>query len=107
MRSGQYNELITIEAPPATRDAAGQATGSWVVVGQEWAAMRQLNGMETIKAGAVTEVARASFRIRWRTSYTTAMRVVHGGLRWNIKAVTPDRVRREHVDLICEALRGS
>jgi SPP1 family predicted phage head-tail adaptor len=66
--------------------------------------MRQLDGLSTIKAGAVSEKAKASFRIRWRAegTYTTADRLVHNGVTYEIKSLAPDRIGRAHIDLVCQ-----
>lgn len=45
-------------------------------------------------------------RIRRRTDITPAMRVSHGGVIYQIKAVLPDTQRLEFTDLVCEAVNG-
>lgn len=106
MNAGQLTELITIRHRSGGQDAAGQPSEAWADLATEWASMRGLSGLETIKAGAEASGAKASFRIRWRTGYTTAMRVLHAGVEYEIKAVSPDWQHRQHVDLVCEQARG-
>ncbi len=102
--AGDLTELITIRQQAPGQDDNGQPNGAWSDAGTEWASMRQMNGLETIRADAQTAVVRASFRIRWREGYTTAMRVLHNGVEYNIRALQPDRIGRQYVDLVCEGI---
>jgi SPP1 family predicted phage head-tail adaptor len=104
MNIGSLNRQVTIQSPPTAEDALGQPTGSWTTVATVWANVRALNGLETIKGGAETSVAKASIRIRYRTDVTSAMRVVHGSTTYEIKAVLPDVAGKRHVDLACSVL---
>ena len=60
--------------------------------------------IEAIKAGAVTSKVQTSIRLRYRTGITSGMRVVCGGVVYNILAVLPDLAGKGHVDLVCEVL---
>lgn len=108
MDGGDLTELLSIRRLAAGRDAAGQPSGAWSEIGTEWASMRQLDGLSTIKADAPTEKARASFRIRWRAAgtYLTTDRVLHNGVTYGIKALLPDRMGRQFVDLVVEEVRA-
>jgi SPP1 family predicted phage head-tail adaptor len=106
MDPGTLTELIEIHQRAVGQDGAGQPNAAWSKLADEWASMRQLNGLETIRAGAESALASASFRIRRRGTYTTAMRVVHAGVTYDIKAISPDRIAREFEDLVCQALPG-
>lgn len=95
---------VRIERRPAARDAAGQPieVTDWPEVATVWADIRLLGGLETIKAGAVTEKVRASIRIRTRAGLNSGMRVVHGAKVYQIETVLPDLADRRHIDLVCE-----
>lgn len=86
----------------AGTDEIGQPVTTWQDVGEVWANVRYLNGIESLKAGAQTATAKASIRIRYRADITPAMRVLHGATVFQITAVLPDEQRREFTDLVCE-----
>lgn len=104
MRSRALRNLVNIQAPGTGQDADGELSDQWVDVANDYADIRHLSGLETLKGGAETSVVRASIRIRYREGITTGMRVLRGATIYNIKAVLPDLARKEHVDLICEVV---
>lgn len=104
MDIGKLNCLVAIQSPSDAQDAAGQPTDAWSTLASVWANIRHLSGVESIKAGADASVVKASIRIRRRTDVTAAMRVVHGSVVYQVKAVLPDEESREHVDLLCEVV---
>ena len=105
MRAGQLNRRVTIERKTGGVDAIGQPLPEgWETFAQVWANVRHLSGSESIKAGAVTSEVKASIRIRYRSDINAGMRVVLGAKTYEIRAVMPDDVRREYVDLVCEVV---
>ena len=105
MRAGQLNRRVTIERKTGGVDAIGQPLPEgWETFAQVWANVRFLSGSEAIKADAQTSVVKASIRIRYRTGIDAGMRVIHGAAIYEIKAVLPDEVRREYLDLVCEVV---
>jgi SPP1 family predicted phage head-tail adaptor len=104
LKAGTLNRKVTIQEPAAVQDAAGQPIPTWTTLATVWANIRSLNGLETIKGGAESSVAKASIRIRYRTDVTAAMRVVHGSTTYEIKAVLPDVAGKQHLDLACEVI---
>ena len=99
------NTRVIIERPSVARDAAGQPIEEWTLVGEVWANVRYLNGIETIKAGAETSLAKASIRVRYRTDLNASMRVRHGATTFQVIAVLPDEGARWHTDLACEVVK--
>ena len=102
MQSGRLKHFVTIQRRSETRDAIGQPVVSWVQVAQVFADIRHQSGLEQIQADAPTSTVRASVRIRYRAGIDAGMRVLHRGVAYNITAVLPDEVGRQHVDLACE-----
>lgn len=103
--SDKLRHRISIQAPGAARDAAGQPIEApWTEIAAPWADVRVLGGLETIKAGAVTALTKASVRIRYRTGIDTSMRVVHGAVVYQVHAILPDMARKQYIDLVCEAI---
>lgn len=109
MDARNLNRLVLIQKLVAGQDEAGQPVQTWENLiatgdGKIRANLRHLSGVETIKADAVASAVKASIRIRYRTDVTAAMRVVHGGTTYEIKAVMPDEAGREYTDLACEVV---
>lgn len=102
----KFNRRIEIQHLAAGEDAIGQPLpASWVLYKKIWANIRFLSGDESIKADSVKNESKVSFRIRYRTDVKVEMRIVYNGTTYKIKAVLPDEVKREHVDLSCEAIK--
>lgn len=99
------NHRITIERPSTVKDAIGQPVEGWELVGEVWANVRYLNGVETIKAGAEMSIAKASIRVRYRTDLDASMRVRFGATTFKVNAVLPDEAGRWHTDLVCEVVK--
>lgn len=109
MDARHLNRLVLIQQLVAGQDEAGQPVQTWANLiatgdGKIRANIRHLSGVETIKADAPTSAVKASIRIRYRTDVTAAMRVVHGGTTYEIKAVMPDAAGRQFCDLACEVI---
>ena len=104
MDPGTLTWRCTLQQPATGQDATGQPLTGWVDVAQFWADIRATDGLEAIKAGAVTSKVQTSIRLRYRTGITSGMRVVCGGVVYNILAVLPDLAGKVHVDLVCEVL---
>lgn len=105
MDARRRNRLVTLQKPVDGQDSIGQPLTGWADVAQVFANILYLSGVESIKAGADTSVARASIRIGYRTDVTAAMRVSIGETVFQVKAVLPDETGKRHVDLACEALK--
>lgn len=106
MRAGALTVLVTIKQLNSGVDALGQPVQTWTDVASVWANVLHLTGMESIKAGADTSAVKASIRIRHRTDVTAAMRIYLGSAAYEIKAVLPDEVARDRIDLACELING-
>lgn len=108
MRSGTLKELITIQRPSGTRDAAGQVDpDAWTdVYTQVRAHILHQTGAEANRADAPVSVVKASIRIRYSADRAATlhagMRVVHGAVVYDIKAVLPDLQQRQHIDLVSD-----
>lgn len=102
MQAGKLNQQISIQRKGGAEDALGQVIPGWETFAVVWASIRHPSGLATIRADAQASVVKASIRIRYRTDLQAGMRVVHSAHVYTVKAVVPDLVRREHVDLVCE-----
>lgn len=104
MDIGSLNRRVTIQRPATGEYPDGQPMTGWTDVATVWANVRYLNGVETVKAGAVASVAKASIRIRRRTDLAANMQAVLGSTVFTIKAVLPDEESKERLDLACEVV---
>ena len=107
MDAGMLNERITIESRAAGVDAAGQPNGAWSSFAIVWANVKGQTGMAVIRQSEPLDgVARAldsySFRVRYRTDITTAMRINYRSRYFDIKHVKLDYDRKDYTDLVCE-----
>ncbi|MFT3815442.1 MAG: phage head closure protein [Acidovorax sp.] len=103
MQAGKLNKRVTIQQKGAATNSWGEPLpDAWEEVAKVWARILHQSGMASIKADAQTSVVKASVRVRYRTDLLAGMRVLHGTTVYLVRAVLPDEVRREHVDLVCE-----
>jgi SPP1 family predicted phage head-tail adaptor len=98
------NRWVQFKRLTTGQDEIGQPTEVYANLVKVLANVRYLNGIETIKAGAETAVAKASIRIAYRTNLTTADRVYLGTTEFRITAVLPDEAQKKHTDVTCEAI---
>lgn len=106
MRGGSLKSLVTIQQQTEGQDEIGQPMRVWADLAKVWANIRHLSGSEAIKAGMDASTVRASIRIRRRDDVTSAMRVQHKNVVYEISAVMPDEQSRAYVDLVCEIVNG-
>lgn len=104
MPAGKLDKRVTIQAPAAGRDSAGQPLTTWTDLATVWADISYQAGYEQIKADSVINKLRVAIRIRKRADVTANMRIAHGGHLFNIQAIVPDVDGNPYLDLICEVL---
>jgi SPP1 family predicted phage head-tail adaptor len=104
MNVSRFQYKVALQTRDAGEDDHGQPLQTWTTFAEPMADIRYLSGVESVRAGAVTSVAKASIRIWYRTDVTVGMRVIHGTTVYNVTAVQPDMARRLHVDLVCEVV---
>jgi SPP1 family predicted phage head-tail adaptor len=102
MRAGLLNTRIIVQQQSTTPDALGQPTNTWTTFATLWADVKHTSGIEAVKAGAEASIVRASIRIRYNASITSAMRVTQGTTTYSIVAVLPDVAGKQYTDLVCE-----
>lgn len=106
MRIGTLNRLVSLQQKQEVPTGTGGSTISWAEVAEVWANVRLLNGLETVRSDFPVSVAKASIRIRWREDIDPTWRVVYVSngktLTFDVKAILPDLVGREYIDLSVE-----
>ncbi|MFT0533932.1 phage head closure protein [Castellaniella hirudinis] len=106
MEAGRLNRKITIQKRTQVQDESGQPKDAWTDVAKLWAWVKTQTGMGSLRndqAGSVSmSLVAYSFRIRYRPSVTDDMRVVYGGLNFDIKQVRHDLADHDWTDIVCE-----
>lgn len=103
MLAPRLRHRVTIQMPQNTRDAHGGTVPGWTVfVDQVPAEVVPLSGREFVAAQAVQAGVTTRITLRDLPGLTAAMRVLHDGATYNIKAVLPDPTLRRHVSIMCE-----
>lgn len=106
METGSLNRKITIQQRTHAQDAAGQPIETWIDVAKPWAWVKTQTGMGSLRndqAGSVSiSLVAYSFRIWYRPSITDDMRVVYGGMNFDIKQVRHDLAGHEWTDIVAE-----
>lgn len=106
MRAGQLKNRVTIQQQSTVQDSIGQPVNTWTTYATVWADIRHKSGVEAIKSGEVTSTVKASVRVRYKSGITAAMRVAHGSVVYQIKAVLRDEQNKDYMDLVCEVYGG-
>ena len=88
----QMDKRITLQAPPAGRNALNETAGDWTNAvadgdGKVWASVVDLSGREYVAAGGTQNAVETKITIRDRDGITAAMRVLHGADVYTIEAV--------------------
>jgi len=96
--------LVTVQQRVTGTDSVGQQSDSWVQLVQVRAHVRHVSGSESAKADTSLSTVRASARVRRRGDITAAMRLLIGGMAYDIRAVVPVEDGRVWMDLVCEAV---
>lgn len=106
MQSGQLDQRVTLQSPASGKDAIGQPATTWTDVATVWASVAYLSGLSAIKAGADVSQVQTSVRIRYRSGLNAGMRVLHGDVVFDVRAVLPGE-KNVFVDLVCVATNAA
>lgn len=107
MKAGRLRHQITIQqfvAGSPQQTGSGQPDAAWTALYTDiWAEWVTLTGRALFAAQEHHAEVKGVWRIRWRDGITAKMRVVHGGLYYNILWVPPyDRAGKQaQLDLEC------
>lgn len=100
--AGRLTTPIVIQQRTTATDAIGQPLLTWQDFAAVFADVRHLSGTESIKSGASVSTVQASMRVYPLAGVTAGMRVLVGGVVYEIKVVLQDLQRRKHTDLVVE-----
>lgn len=94
---------IDIEALFEARDADGGVIETWAnFAANVPAEIVPLSGREFVAAQSTQAGVTTRMTIREIPGVLPAMRVLHGALKYNIRAVLPDPTLGRHITLMCE-----
>lgn len=100
------NRRGSIQRRVIVQDSAGQPAEQWETMATVWMAIRFITGAafvnrEQVAGGSEVSRPSAMIKIRHRTDVDAGMRVLSGGVSYDIRAVLPDEQDRRYVDLGC------
>lgn len=101
MEAGRLNQRITIQQPPGTLDAAGEATGKWTTFAKLWASVAPLRGRQLEMARTVYGDVGVQINMRYIDGVQIKMRVLHGAKIYQIEAVMNVDSRNDELELLC------
>ena len=106
-RKPAYRHRIKIESATTTRDDYGDTPETWGLWpkgsnGFRHASVTPLGGGETDIGGALVFVGTFEVRTRYRTGFTTGMRITHNGRVMHISQVVNVDERNREIVLQCE-----
>jgi SPP1 family predicted phage head-tail adaptor len=103
MTAGELNAQVQLERDAISRDATGAEVRTPAVYATRWARFEYLSGAELWRAQQVNATVNARATLRYCTDVLPSDRVIYRGLRFEIKAVVPDELKRAQTVL---ELRG-
>jgi SPP1 family predicted phage head-tail adaptor len=88
----QMDKRVTLQVPPAGRNALNEPAGDWTNFvlegdGKVWASVVDLSGREYVAAGGTQNAVETKITIRHLDGVVSAMRVLHGADVYTIEAV--------------------
>jgi SPP1 family predicted phage head-tail adaptor len=102
LAAGKLRHRIVLESLTNERDGIGGVVPTWSTEAGLWAEIVPLSGREFIAAQATQAGVTTRITIRWRDGVSPEMRIRHGSVIYNIRAVLPDPSLRQHITLMCE-----
>lgn len=104
MRAGDRDRYLTFKRLAGPENELGEKVDAWVNVGNAWASVKMLNGLQALKADQPLTTVQASVRTLYRTDIVPGMRAHDGARVYEVKAVLPDVSRKKYTDFVCEVV---
>lgn len=106
--AGDLNKRIRIDMPTKIANTRGELVPGWVPWtgvpgGKLWAQKFDLRGREFFAAAQAQSEITTRWRIRYRLGITPDMRVVFGGMFYDIKGIPLEADGRQWLDLMTKA----
>lgn len=101
IEAGRLRTFVAIQQATETRTPGGAVTTTWATLASVWAGIYPRSGRERFLAGKTVAEGDTSIYIRYRSDVTPRMRVLAGGVIYNIGAVLDTENRHIQLELIC------
>lgn len=101
MRAGSLDQRITIQQPPTTLDAGGEAQGDWTTFADVWARVEPLRGRQLEAARTVYGDVGVQINMRYIDGVKIKMRVKHDAKTYQIEAVMNIQSQNRELELLC------
>ena len=103
MQAGRLRHRVQIQEYVTTQDSeTGSVSEAWATVAEVWAEVMPMSGREFVAAQMPTPGVTTRITIRHVDGVDASMRVLHGSMIYNIKAVLADPTLLRHLTLMCE-----
>lgn len=107
LSAGKLNRRITLQKRTQVQSPSGQIKDEWADVAKVWAWVKTQTGMAVARqsgesGGVAQSLNSYSFRIRYRSGVTDDMRIVYGGMYFDIKQIRHDLAGHVWTDLVAE-----
>lgn len=104
LAAGELDRFVRIERPVADTSLTGAGSGTWALVDEVWAGIRDMlpSRGERIADGISVATRPARVRIRYRDDINAAMRIVDGARVMQIITVPAELGRREGLEFMVE-----
>lgn len=100
-KTSSMRQRITIQQPIETQDETGQPVVTWSnFLTNEPAEFTPTGGIESMRGRQLEAKTKAIFRVRYRSGYTTQMKVVFDGVSYGITYVNQVDGLRRHIELM-------
>lgn len=112
MRTGKYDEIVTIQTRARTSDSAGGGTIAWSTYARSWANVREANGRELFAQQQTqnrTPMVVTIPDVDSSKTYTPRMRIVRadGSTRLQIKAIRKAQRQQQEIIFDCDWERAA
>ena len=104
-RAGRFRHRLTIQTSTLSDPSStGERTRTWTDLATVWGEFREMRGRELEKAQQIVAEATIQVRLRFKSTFTSEMRVQHGTRLAYPKHVTDDVRQKETMALCTEQL---
>lgn len=104
LTASDLDAVIAIEQYTSVSDGMGGNARTWAtLIERLHCKAERLGAAEQARTGIIQASTVFRFTIRRRTGITTNMRVVYGGVRYNIRSFAPDTTRDRMMAIIAES----
>jgi SPP1 family predicted phage head-tail adaptor len=104
IRTGAMRHRAELQAKTMAPDGSGGYTTTWTKSRDLWCQIRPLSGVQRLEAMRRQSSVTHEIYARYAADIAPTMRIVHGGVAYNIEAVWSPEERKEFVH--CAASAG-